>query len=131
MKYQSVTQDLVAMKSCLASGLPFVFGVDVFRSFMAANDGVIPMPAQNEELEGGHALLMVGYSDADQRFIFRNSWSEQWGGANGALPGGYGTIPYDYMLSAHASDFWCIQVVGSVLTQMVDAFERFIGVPGD
>lgn len=125
VQYQRVDQDLVAVKSCLASGLPFVFGVDVYQSFMDAQNGVIPMPASGEALEGGHALLCVGYDGAEQRFLFRNSWSEQWGNK------GYGTIPYDYLISAHASDFWQISVVGSVLTQMVDAFEHFIGVPGD
>jgi C1A family cysteine protease len=125
VKYQRITQDLTFMKSRLASGLPFVFGVDVFQSFMAATDGVIPMPAQGEALEGGHALLCVGYDDAEQRFLFRNSWGTSWGKQ------GYGTIPYEYLVSAHASDFWCVQVVGSVIAQLIDGFERFIGMPGD
>ena len=125
VKYQKVMQDLTFMKSCLASGLPFVFGIDVYQSFMDAPNGDVPMFPQNEQSIGGHALLCVGYDDATQRFIFRNSWSEQWGNK------GYGTIPYAYLVSAHASDFWQISVVGSVLSQLLDGFERFLGVPGD
>jgi C1A family cysteine protease len=50
---------------------------------------------------GGHAVLAVGYSDRDQRFIVRNSWGKDWGRA------GYFTMPYAYLANRNLSDdFW-------------------------
>jgi C1A family cysteine protease len=55
-----------------------------------------------------HAVLTVGYDDAAQRFIIRNSWGASWGIK------GYFTMPYAYLLSEKlASDFWTIRVVES------------------
>lgn len=36
------------------------------------------MPGSREPALGGHALLVVGYSDSIHRFIVRNSWGEAW-----------------------------------------------------
>lgn len=108
--YSRVMQDLTQMKSCLASGLPFVFGFSVYDSFESqdvARTGVVPMPnLQTEKLQGGHAVLAVGYDDSQQRFIVRNSWGPGWG------MGGYFTMPYAYLMSRNlASDFWTCKIV--------------------
>jgi C1A family cysteine protease len=112
LSYRRIPQSLPQMKACLASGLPFVFGIDVYQGFMDATDGTIPMPKQGEALLGGHALLMTGYNTETQRFTFMNSWGTGWGQQ------GFGTIPFDYITSQNASDFWCIRVVGSVVQQL-------------
>jgi C1A family cysteine protease len=105
LTYQHIT-DLNQMKSCLASGYPFVFGITVYDSFESDSvtaTGVVPLPASTESVLGGHALLAVGYDDSTQTFIFRNSWGTSWGQA------GYGTIPYAYLTNPNlASDFWYI-----------------------
>ena len=107
--YQRVIQDLNQMKGCLASGYPFVFGFTVYQSFMSqsvAQTGHAPMPASGETVEGGHAVLAVGYDDANQWFLVRNSWGTSWGMA------GYFTLPYTYLSQANlASDFWTIRIV--------------------
>ena len=55
---------------------------------------------------GGHAVVGVGYDDAKQWFIVRNSWGGQWGMK------GYFTLPYAYLTDENlASDFWTIRVV--------------------
>lgn len=109
VSYQRVTQDLNQMKGCLASGFPFVFGFTVYDSFMTkqvADTGHAPMPATTEQVIGGHAVMTVGYDDAQQWFIVRNSWGDGWGMR------GYFTLPYTYLLqSGLASDFWTIRVV--------------------
>ena len=52
-------------------------------------------------------MLAVGYDDASQRFIVRNSWGPGWGMK------GYFTIPYSYLTSNNlADDFWTIRLVG-------------------
>ena len=85
------------LKGCLASGFPFVFGFAVYESFespQVAKTGQVPMPQSNEALLGGHAVLAVGYDEAKQRFIVRNSWGKGWGMK------GYFTMPYPYLLQA-------------------------------
>jgi len=110
LTYQSIPQNLDLMKECLASGLPFVFGISVYDSFESqevSSSGVVLMPSTLEQLLGGHALLCYGYNDNDQTFLFQNSWGESWGLQ------GRGTIPYTYLLNPQlASDFWVVQSVG-------------------
>jgi C1A family cysteine protease len=47
--------DLHQMKSCLAQGFPFAFGLKLFTSFdKAATSGVVPMPDQDEQSRQSH-----------------------------------------------------------------------------
>jgi C1A family cysteine protease len=96
------------LKGCLASGFPFVFGFTVYESFESqevAKTGLVPMPAAKEKVLGGHAVLGVGYDEASQRFIVRNSWGKGWGQA------GYFTMPYAYLTDTNlADDFWTIRL---------------------
>ena len=87
------------MKACLAAGYPFVFGFTVYESFESADvarTGVASMPAPDEKVIGGHAVLAVGYDDAAQTFLVRNSWGTGWGQA------GYFTLPYAYFTTTRA-----------------------------
>jgi C1A family cysteine protease len=107
--YQSIPRDLYQMKGCLATGYPFIFGFSVYESFesqQVAQEGHIPMPQHGEQLIGGHAVLAVGYDDANQWFIVRNSWGTGWGMQ------GYFTIPYLYVIHEKlSSDFWTVRIV--------------------
>jgi C1A family cysteine protease len=107
--YESVSRDLGQFKGCLAAGYPFVLGFTVYSAFespQVAQTGVLNLPTSSEQVEGGHAVLAVGYDDAAQRFIIRNSWGPGWGLK------GYFTMPYAYLLSPKlSSDFWTIRVV--------------------
>jgi C1A family cysteine protease len=109
LTYWSVTQSLEQMKGCLASGYPFVFGFTVYDSFESdavAKSGELQMPAKGEGIVGGHAVMAVGYDDATQRFVVRNSWGDDWGMK------GYFTMPYEYISNPNlASDFWTIRMV--------------------
>ena len=107
--YQRVTQTLGQLKGCLASGWPFVFGFTVYEGFESATvakTGHASLPKSGEQVIGGHAVVGVGYDDAKQWFIVRNSWGGGWGMA------GYFTLPYAYLTDENlASDFWTIRVV--------------------
>jgi C1A family cysteine protease len=107
--YLRLSQAANQLKGCLASGYPFVFGFTVYESFESADvskTGIVPMPSPNEAVLGGHAVCAVGYDDAQQRFIVRNSWGTEWGMK------GYCTMPYTYLLDPNlASDFWTIRTV--------------------
>jgi C1A family cysteine protease len=109
VSYQRVVRSLSQFKGCLAEGHPFVFGFTVYESFESdevAHTGVVPMPSADEEVLGGHAVLAVGYDDASQRFLVRNSWGPGWG------MGGYFTMPYGYLTERNlSSDFWTIRTV--------------------
>jgi C1A family cysteine protease len=50
-------------------------------------------------------MLCVGYSEADEMFIVRNSWGEEWGDK------GYCYMPYDYVMNEkfNLGDSWIIK----------------------
>lgn len=81
------------MKSALASKHPIIIGVPLYESFMAkafAESGEMTLPKKGEKVVGGHAMAMVGYDDAKESFIVRNSWGKGWGQS------GYFYMPYEY-----------------------------------
>jgi C1A family cysteine protease len=66
----------------LAAGVPFVFGIGVYRSFespIVMHTDLVPLPVNGEAYVGGHAMMAVGYDDQSRMFLVRNSWSAQWG----------------------------------------------------
>jgi len=107
VEYKRVEQNLEQMKQCLIEGLPFVFGITCYESLESdevTKTGIVPMPKPGEKVIGGHALLCCFFSEEKRQFGFRNSWGSDWG-----CDGGYGYIPYDYLLNPDlASDFWTI-----------------------
>jgi C1A family cysteine protease len=110
-EYLRLTPVLSQLQGCLAQGYPFVFGFTVYSSFMSqgvATSGEAPLPQPNDTVEGGHAVMAVGYDNATQKFLIRNSWGTGWGQA------GYFTLPYAYLTTANlSSDFWTIRQVQS------------------
>ena len=106
ISYQRILT-LDQMRACLAEGFPFVFGFTVYESFESqqmAKTGIVQMPQSDERVVGGHAVLAVGYNDAEKRFIVRNSWGTDWGMK------GYFTMPYAYLSDRNLSDdFWVIR----------------------
>jgi C1A family cysteine protease len=107
---------LDGIKKRLSTGLPSMFGFTVYSSITQADsDGKIPYPAEGERVVGGHALMAVGYDDrmkirnrskgAEETtgaILIRNSWGTGWG------DGGYGWLPYEYVTSGLATDWWTL-----------------------
>lgn len=81
--YHRILGGVEVMKSVLASGYAFVWGFDVYESFEQGDwdstTGIMPIPKSNEQILGGHAVLIFGYDDSSQTFSVRNSWSRDWG----------------------------------------------------
>lgn len=93
--------------SALDAGLPVVFGISVYSSFMTetvAKTGNVPMPNVNaEQLEGGHCMAIVAYNATKDTFQVRNSWGSGWGQK------GYCTMPASYLTDPTlATDFWVV-----------------------
>ena len=87
-----------------------MFGFSVYSSMPGSGDGKgeIPYPGKGDTLEGGHAVLAVGYDDQKKigstkgALLIRNSWGEDWGDH------GYGWLPYAYIEDGLADDFWSL-----------------------
>jgi len=106
---------LATVKKFLAAGVPSMFGFFGFPSFKSADKKEhIPFPCPGEKAIWGHAVVAVGYDDARKitntkckkdtkgALLIRNSWSSAWGDK------GYGWLPYEYVLSGLALDFWSL-----------------------
>jgi C1A family cysteine protease len=95
------------MKSCLASGYPFVFGFSVYESFESEEvktTGIMQLPGMDERMVGGHAVTAVGYDDEKGCLIVRNSWGVGWG------DNGHFYMPYGFVTNRNLSDdFWTIR----------------------
>jgi C1A family cysteine protease len=98
-------EGLEALKDSLAKGIPFAFGFTCYNSLFTGQvtkTGDVPLPAKNEKVVGGHAVMAVGYDDKKGVLRFRNSWGTGWGEE------GYGTLPYEYVEQGIATDFWAL-----------------------
>jgi C1A family cysteine protease len=105
---------------------PVLIGIQVYESFEnIGSDGYIPMPQENEQLLGGHALNICGYFWKNQGilgkieeeikeilpnqdynglyFIIRNSWGQSFG------DNGYLYMPVEF-LQKYSSDWWHIDL---------------------
>jgi C1A family cysteine protease/PKD repeat protein len=65
------------LKTAISTSGPIVVSMDVYNDFYSYTGGVYHYVTG--KLEGGHAILAVGYSDTEQYFILKNSWGTGWG----------------------------------------------------
>lgn len=106
---------LQSVKWFVAAGIPSMFGFWGFDSFDHSDvPGGIPYPCPGEQAQWGHAIVAIGYDDKKKikntvcnetttgAFLIRNSWGTGWGEE------GYGWMPYEYVLSGLAVDFWSL-----------------------
>lgn len=105
LEYKILEQNWDAMKSCLQSHRPFVFGFDVFESFegkQVSDTGVVSVPKEGEKMLGGYAVVAVGYDENKGMIEVCDLWGEK----------GYFFMPKAYVLNPDlASDFWVVETV--------------------
>lgn len=118
LDYAGIAEDalLIQIKAVLLAGFPCMFGFTLYTSIhdeANVEKGYVPYPSKLDKMEGGHAVVAVGYDDnriipnADGKrskgaVLIRNSWGTDWGN------GGYGWLPYDYILAGLTADWWSL-----------------------
>lgn len=116
----STTDVLNTVKWFLAAKFPSMFGFSVYSSIPGVGQGTgdIPYPGPGDSLLGGHAVVAVGYDDKKKigkskgALLIRNSWGTNWGES------GYGWLPYDYIESGLAVDFWSLLKADFINTEL-------------
>lgn len=105
-RYERVERKLPHFRSLIYSGYPVAIGFTCYESIYSeatTSTGLVRLPKGREKVEGGHAVLVVGYDDKRGCLIFRNSWGSGWGRR------GYGILPYEYIEDSGLSDdFWVL-----------------------
>lgn len=81
----------------LRSNHPVVFASNVGASFQRVRDFSPVSP--EDDADGGHAMLMVGYLDG-KGFIIKNSWGPGWG------DNGFCVMSPDYVSWSQTRDLW-------------------------
>jgi hypothetical protein len=77
--------------------------IDIYENMdEVGSNGVLKMPYGKSR--GGHAILIVGYSDTGKYLICRNSWGTGW------AKDGYFFMPYTYVTEGYLTDLWYLQL---------------------
>jgi papain like protease len=94
------------LKRALTQNGPIVAGITMYASAMSpktAETGLIPLPTPKAQIIGGHAIVVVGFDDKQERIKFVNSWGPSWGDH------GFGYLPYEY-IRKYMSDAWTFKL---------------------
>jgi C1A family cysteine protease len=91
MAWSSIPQNVESVKAALVKYGPLATGYLVFEDFMYYSSGIYKHTTGSQQ--GGHAVIIVGYNDAEKYFIVKNSWGPSWG------ENGYFRIAYSEMTS--------------------------------
>ena len=89
----SAASSTIARKQAISSRGPVIAGMKVFEDFQLHYAGGIYRQVAGAFV-GNHAVCVVGYNDAQQCWIVKNSWGPQWG-ESGFFRIGYGECGID------------------------------------
>jgi C1A family cysteine protease len=106
------------LKNNLLTNNLIICGIKVFENFNNQNTietGQVIMPLEDEEILGGHSIVIVGYDDETNNYIFINSWGKSWGN------NGFGYIPYDYIENQELADEFFI--LTKITNPIIDFFD--------
>jgi hypothetical protein len=100
------------LKNALYTYGPLVTTMGVYSDFYYYKNGVYSYTSGT--FQGGHAILIVGYDDAAQCFIVKNSWGTGWGEA------GFFRIAYSELNNVVSFGHYSIAYEGSNPVDPVD-----------
>jgi hypothetical protein len=75
--YADAATSVESIKSALVQYGPLVTSFTVYTDFFSYKSGIYSHVTG--EVEGGHAVAIVGYDSEDQSWIIKNSWGSDWG----------------------------------------------------
>lgn len=103
-EYRSVP-NIDIIPTLISEGYPVIIGLNIYEGFglITKDDPVVYLPKSNEELVGGHAMVLVGYDLKKKLFLAKNSFGPYWGN------GGYCWISYNYA-DRYIFDKWCFDI---------------------
>lgn len=100
---------ITEIKKAVASGIPVMTSIKVSKEFYSLGpDWKQHDWDHNKDFVGAHQVLIIGYNDANQRFLAQNSWGNRWG------DGGFFGIPYNkigldyYDINKSAYEYWIL-----------------------
>ena len=92
---KSVQRDETSLKKALVKYGPLPTALMVYEDLMHYKSGIYSY-VTGKKL-GGHAILLIGYNDAEEYFIVKNSWGTKWG-EEGYFKIAYSEVKYPIML---------------------------------
>jgi C1A family cysteine protease len=98
----TISNNIETIKEWLDKNEPIATGIPIYSNFISSKTGIIENPNKSDKLLGGHAVIICGYNDFDERFIMRNSWGTYWG------DNGYFYLSYSYILNINNIELWII-----------------------
>jgi C1A family cysteine protease len=81
---------------------PLVVGMNWYHAWEDLGSDGIMTDSPGSKQDGGHCVLLVGYSKTKNAFRLRNSWGSDW------ADGGYSWLPFD--MAHHLDDAYLISI---------------------
>ena len=107
VSYRQITQTKCSLKySLYMCQLPILCGIQVYSNFtrLTKEDDILTLPSPQDELLGGHAVVIIGFDDETDTFEILNSHGSDFGNE------GYFRIKSEYILNPELGfEFYTVQ----------------------
>ena len=107
VSYRQITQTKCSLKySLYMCQVPILCGIQVYSNFtrLTKEDDVLTLPSPQDELLGGHAVVIIGFDDETDTFEILNSHGSDFGNE------GYFRIKSEYILNPELGfEFYTVQ----------------------
>jgi len=129
--WTSRTNAIASIKQAIYDYGPVAGHFDVYTDFFSYNGGVYEHVSG--EYEGGHCIVIVGWSDSSNCWICKNSWGPNWGeygpypdSTKGWFRIGYGQCEIEYKKAA-----WMVPIIKGPDGMVLDKEAYYFSLPPD